>query len=73
MNYEIVVYDIKIVPLKNAVCKLIFTEDRTRNVVGIVCHSHDQVRNLIEQLRQYSTPPPSWGMPDEEIDRTVPR
>lgn len=73
MNYEIVLYDVKVVPLKNAVCKVVFTENQTRNVVGVVFHSHDQIKALMDQLRQYSTPPPSWGMPDEEIDRTVPR
>ena len=61
MNYEIVLYEAKCVPLKNAVCKLIATENQTRNVVGIVFHSAEQVRILIEALRPYAVQQPIGG------------
>lgn len=69
MNYEIILYDARVVPLHRAVCKIVFTEDRTRNSVGVILHSHEQVKALIEQLKTYTTPPPSWGMPEKELDR----
>mgnify|MGYP001565496803 CR=1 FL=1 len=62
MNYEIFVYDLKVIALKNATCKITFTEDRTRNVVSVICTNHNQVRDLIEKLQQFATPPPSYGV-----------
>lgn len=61
VNYEIILYNAKVVPLRGAVCKIVFNENQTRNSVGIVFHSHDQVRALIDQLQIYTTPPPSYG------------
>ena len=53
MIYEIVAYDTKVVPLKTSVCKILISESQTRNSVGVVFHSVDQVRELVNQLKVY--------------------
>lgn len=53
MIFEIVCYDVKVVPLKSSVCKLMVSENQTRNSIGVVFHSVQQVRDLIDQLKVY--------------------
>ena len=63
MQYEFVTYNTVTRPRNQvAVAAISFTEENTRNKVIAVLKTHEQVRELIEQLKSFAYPVPSYGV-----------
>lgn len=68
MQYEFMTYNTVIRPRKETcVAAISFTEENTRNRIVAVLKTHEQVRELIEQLKPFAYPVPRYGMTEEQL------
>ena len=62
MQYEFMTYNTVTRGRKEtSVAAISFTEENTRNRIIAVLKTHEQVRELIEQLKPFAYPVPTWG------------